>query len=455
MSTALCTNFAGIAAQRFFLGCLESVLVSLGDYLELIADTCLRPDHVHLLAQEGAGLPREHLVVDERIRWRVRWSYLLLYRLYPVQEHSQLGESCVRSPLTSEMDLHHQRHRHDSLGHYSVVPVPVEPSNCAFPQGFRQGCRRLSSQVQQGMSSLIERQPPLTSQTGTRNAIVKKYQIIEALDPRKDPQGILLFFSTSTLCCCYTELTASLLLQRVHQRWLRQLLLPHHRLAGLHLPRVLSTRYRHRDGPGPLDVVGRIRDIPLEEHAYLRCHVRPCLTVLGYQLTRQGRSRTILHRLCAPDRRSGRLQQHHQGHQNDGCLHDARVRCHLCLDRPTSCAERWWIHVSPASSSSKSCADISRKRTTLTSLAFLGYSVGNICGPHVFYPGQTPTYLTGFVADLVCFAFQWSLLYTLRVVYKRENARRDREFGIPVEEDGDAFTDLTDRENMSFRCECH
>jgi hypothetical protein len=93
MSTALCTNFAGIAAQRFFLGCLESVLVSLGDYLELIADTCLRPDHVHLLAQEGAGVPREHLVVDERLRWRVRWSYLLLYRLYPVQEHSELGES--------------------------------------------------------------------------------------------------------------------------------------------------------------------------------------------------------------------------------------------------------------------------------------------------------------------------------------------------------------------------
>jgi MFS family permease len=33
-------------------------------------------------------------------------------------------------------------------------------------------------------------------QTGTRNATIKKYQIIEALDPRKDPQGILLCKST-------------------------------------------------------------------------------------------------------------------------------------------------------------------------------------------------------------------------------------------------------------------
>lgn len=73
-------------------------------------------------------------------------------------------------------------------------------------------------------------------------------------------------------------------------------------------------------------------------------------------------------------------------------------------------------------------------------------------GPHVFYPGQTPTYLTGFVADMVCFGFQWSLLYYLRVIYKRENDRRDREFGPPQDNAGDAFTDLTDRENMSFRC---
>jgi hypothetical protein len=89
----------------------------------------------------------------------------------------------------------------------------------------------------------------------------------------------------------------------------------------------------------------------------------------------------------------------------------------------------------------------------MTSFAFLGYSLGNICGPQAFYPGQTPDYLTGFVASMVCFGCQWICLSTLRIYYVRQNRRRDREYGPAVSEAGDAVTDLTDKENKNFRCE--
>jgi len=60
------------------------------------------------------------------------------------------------------------------------------------------------------------------------------------------------------------------------------------------------------------------------------------------------------------------------------------------------------------------------KRTTATSLAFLGYSLGNIIGPHVYYSGQTPRYLTGYIVDLVCFGIQAIFLFALLFHYKRQ-----------------------------------
>jgi hypothetical protein len=63
------------------------------------------------------------------------------------------------------------------------------------------------------------------------------------------------------------------------------------------------------------------------------------------------------------------------------------------------------------------------KRTTVTSMGFLGYSLGNIVGPHVFYDGQHPRYLTGYVCDIASFVIQAVLLIYLRSWYIREVSR--------------------------------
>lgn len=60
------------------------------------------------------------------------------------------------------------------------------------------------------------------------------------------------------------------------------------------------------------------------------------------------------------------------------------------------------------------------KRTIMTSMAFLGYSLGNIIGPHVFYEGQHPRYLTGYVIDLCCFVIQAIILLFMRWWYIKE-----------------------------------
>lgn len=90
---------------------------------------------------------------------------------------------------------------------------------------------------------------------------------------------------------------------------------------------------------------------------------------------------------------------------------------------------------------------------SLACLPTLTLGLGNIVGPLAFYPGQTPTYLTGFIMSMVCFGCQWCTLATLRFYYVRQNKKRDEMYGEPKAEAGDATTDLTDKENTNFRCE--
>ncbi|KAI9633473.1 putative MFS transporter [Dioszegia hungarica] len=369
MSTALCTNFAGIAAQRFFLGCLESVLTP-----------------AFVLITSIFWLKKE-----QGFRVSIWWS--------------MNGFAGAFGGLISFSTGYIQYKNIPSWKWIFIINgtvtilwgitlwflFPSSPQTARFLKGSDKDAAvyRLKS-----------------NKTGTRNAIVKKYQIIEALDPRKDPQGILLFF-----ICFFNEFTnggygnfSSLIIASLGFTSLESSLLG----IATGMAQVLwmwsagYATYRWKN---------------MRIYAAMGALVPSFIGFVLQIAVPVGSSSTI------------------KGIKMMGvCMMPAyAATCALTVQLPAQNAGGY------------------TKRTTLTSLAFLGYSVGNICGPHVFYPGQTPTYLTGFVADLVCFAFQWSLLYTLRVVYKRENARRDREFGIPVEEDGDAFTDLTDRENMSFR----
>ncbi|CAI6086898.1 unnamed protein product [Clonostachys chloroleuca] len=46
------------------------------------------------------------------------------------------------------------------------------------------------------------------------------------------------------------------------------------------------------------------------------------------------------------------------------------------------------------------------KRITLSSYAFFGYALGNITGPFTVKPGETPAYRSVFIADIICIGLQ-------------------------------------------------
>lgn len=80
---------------------------------------------------------------------------------------------------------------------------------------------------------------------------------------------------------------------------------------------------------------------------------------------------------------------------------------------------------------------------------FIGYCVGNMLGPVCFSSTPGPVYQGGFIACTVATAAVMLMAIMGRVVLGRENARRDREYGLP--DDSHALEDLTDRENPNFR----
>jgi hypothetical protein len=208
--------------------------------------------------------------------------------------------------------------------------------------------------------------------TGTKNSQIKKYQIIEALDPRKDPQGWLIFwliffnefvnggfgvfFAINLNALGYSDLTSSLLGLAIGASqvfWMVgaaafTLKYPNVRIYMAILALIPA-------------FIGFLLQIALPDGTHVVAKTIGICLSLGY---------------CAT--------------------------CALSFQLPAQNAGGF------------------TKRTTLTSLAFLGYSLGNIIGPHVFYDGQTPRFLTGYVIDLCCFAIQAILLLILLWWYKRE-----------------------------------
>ncbi|KAK8845623.1 hypothetical protein IAR55_006339 [Kwoniella newhampshirensis] len=95
------------------------------------------------------------------------------------------------------------------------------------------------------------------------------------------------------------------------------------------------------------------------------------------------------------------------------------------------------------------------KRSVVVGLAFLGYCVGNIIGSFAWVSGQKPAYISGYVTCLACMAGQVVLFSLLRWYYWRQNKKRDAAVATgqspePVG-DGDEFADLTDMQDQKFR----
>jgi hypothetical protein len=211
-----------------------------------------------------------------------------------------------------------------------------------------------------------------TNKTGTKDPKIKKYQIIEAIDPRKDPQGWLIFwimffnefvnggfgifFALTLNELGYTQLMSSV----------------------LGIPVGFSQIF-WMVGAGAFTLKFKNVRILMSQLALVP-------TFIGFLL-----------QIAIPEG-EGRVAK----------------TIGVCLSLGF-CATFALTFQLPAQN-----AGGFTKRTTLTSLGFLGSSLGNIVGPHVFYEGQTPRYLTGYVCDLVCFVIQIILLQILKWCYMRE-----------------------------------
>ncbi|KAH9223914.1 major facilitator superfamily domain-containing protein [Leptodontidium sp. 2 PMI_412] len=100
------------------------------------------------------------------------------------------------------------------------------------------------------------------------------------------------------------------------------------------------------------------------------------------------------------------------------------------------------------------------KKTTVSSMVFVAYTVGNIIGPQLFFEHEAPGYDSGFVSMLVCFSAGVFFCFGLRFYLIWENKRRDAMGDAPVltidgvEVEGTAalnLLDKTDRELLQFR----
>lgn len=102
---------------------------------------------------------------------------------------------------------------------------------------------------------------------------------------------------------------------------------------------------------------------------------------------------------------------------------------------------------------------------------FIGYCAGNIIGPQLFFQSEAPSYPSGFLAMMICFAIGFAACVALRFYLPWQNRLRDQAGGVlevsggrshdgsSVGGDGTATTqalslnlaDKTDKEIPQFR----
>jgi ACS family allantoate permease-like MFS transporter len=93
------------------------------------------------------------------------------------------------------------------------------------------------------------------------------------------------------------------------------------------------------------------------------------------------------------------------------------------------------------------------KKTTVTFLLFVGYCAGSIAAPQFFLSTEAKQgYPTGIKTMIACFCIQLVLPLLLRILYVKENSKRDalERDGEVQSEDNDA-EDATDWERKCFR----
>ncbi|KAI0025433.1 major facilitator superfamily domain-containing protein [Xylariomycetidae sp. FL0641] len=102
----------------------------------------------------------------------------------------------------------------------------------------------------------------------------------------------------------------------------------------------------------------------------------------------------------------------------------------------------------------------STKRSVASGWVFVCYCIGQISGPQFFKSSEAPEYPNGIVAMLCGFILNLVLNEVLRLLYVRENKKRDRTLeGKSAEEIADmkreselqGFEDVTDGDNAMFR----
>ncbi|CAI7658586.1 unnamed protein product [Penicillium bialowiezense] len=95
------------------------------------------------------------------------------------------------------------------------------------------------------------------------------------------------------------------------------------------------------------------------------------------------------------------------------------------------------------------------KKSVSTASLFFAWAVGNMIGPQVFQSKDAPRYFTCFSVHMGCYGVLIILLLTLRWHLKRQNsmkdALQDQDWSANAMNLDNAFDDLTDRENLSFR----
>lgn len=95
------------------------------------------------------------------------------------------------------------------------------------------------------------------------------------------------------------------------------------------------------------------------------------------------------------------------------------------------------------------------KRTLTSSFTFVGYCVGNMCGSQIFKSSDAPRYVPGTVGCAVCFALQFFLIASWRLVYMSRNRRTRKRLADEGIEEEDRIArgkalgeqDVTDFEN--------
>lgn len=94
------------------------------------------------------------------------------------------------------------------------------------------------------------------------------------------------------------------------------------------------------------------------------------------------------------------------------------------------------------------------KRTLTSSFTFVGYCVGNMTGSQIFKTTDAPRYVPGTVACAICFALDFFLFITWRLIYVFRNRRRQRRFeqeGISEEERVRRAQELGEQDTTDFK----